>query len=339
MDDVSSYIQAVTTHTKQLLLFMQSLPVPVLVVDSNFTISYANRSSGKLLGLEPYQLISKSLTTYLPLEILLELPTSLPSHVPCFVENRQTTLTLPKNNERIPVDVSLVCTIQPDNSWILFVLIQKPSTSLSNSFLISSSMNAYLNEFMNRLKPIDIENKKEIQDLCNKIQNFGESSNNSVKFTLNADVFNSQSTIALPKKWNVLVADDIIVNQRIMARMLQQGPFEGLEWKIDLANTGEEVLELYKLKRYHLITLDEDYSNTGGMMSGREVCKKLRQYEKENGLPRCIIIGATSMNSPSYQKEALDLGQDIVWSKPYPSSQVMALNICDIITVRSATLD
>lgn len=84
---------------------------------------------------------------------------------------------------------------------------------------------------------------------------------------------------------NVLVVEDNLVNQKIMARHLKSC---NVQFKI--ASTGKEALEIWKLGGFHLCFMDIQLP----FMSGIEVTKEIRRLERLND------IGGNSDENNSY---------------------------------------
>jgi len=61
------------------------------------------------------------------------------------------------------------------------------------------------------------------------------------------------------------------------------------------------------------------------VMDGLVSTQKIRQFEKENSLPRTRIIALTCFSSPEYQRDALFSGIDMFLIKPVPMKTLQPL--------------
>ena len=108
---------------------------------------------------------------------------------------------------------------------------------------------------------------------------------------------------------NVLLAEDNKANQMFMKVILKK-----LGLKVDIANDGIEVFEIYKnnYKKYDLILMDENMPN----MNGIEATKEIRKFEEKNNLKSIMIIALTA-NALHGDKERFILaGMNYYLSKP-----------------------
>ena len=87
----------------------------------------------------------------------------------------------------------------------------------------------------------------------------------------------------------VLIVDDVAMNRRMMKRKLTTGPFEELNFSVSDAATGEGALELVDAGRdFDLIITDENMQDAGGVMTGTELTRKLRERK---GGKKALIFG------------------------------------------------
>jgi len=130
----------------------------------------------------------------------------------------------------------------------------------------------------------------------------------------------------LPSNWRVLIADDGAINRSLIRRkVLAIQP----AWWLDEADSGELAIAMARSTRYDLLFLDEEYGSNG-KLKGTEVAKMLRRIERDKKWPRAIIIGATGYQSAEHNAMALKSGQDHVFGKPYPSTELMEDKIWDV---------
>ncbi|MFM7600913.1 MAG: response regulator [Pseudanabaena sp.] len=103
--------------------------------------------------------------------------------------------------------------------------------------------------------------------------------------------------------FQVLIAEDNLVNQRILALFL-----EGLGYSPKLANNGLEVLEALEEKNYDLIFMDIQMPKVDGITA----TKKIRQDFKQQPL----IVALTANALPEDRQLCLDAGMNDFITKP-----------------------
>lgn len=99
---------------------------------------------------------------------------------------------------------------------------------------------------------------------------------------------------------NVLVVEDNLVNQRIMARHLKS-----CNVQYDIAKTGKEALEKWKQGGFHLCFMDIQLP----VMSGIEVTKEIRRLERLHRIGQFAMGGKRSkphQNSDDDEEEDVD---------------------------------
>lgn len=106
----------------------------------------------------------------------------------------------------------------------------------------------------------------------------------------------------------ILVVDDNHMNTMVVSRLLS-----ATKVQVDVANNGEECLEITKRKFYHVILLD--YMMPG--MSGPETLRAIRA--QENGLCRQSAVLAFSANALTSSEEYTAQGFDGYVEKPIQS--------------------
>lgn len=104
----------------------------------------------------------------------------------------------------------------------------------------------------------------------------------------------------------ILVAEDHVVNQKLLIRILEK-----LGYEPALAQDGKEALKLIENERSDLIFMDIHMPNMGGI----EATQKLReQYDAEN---RPVIVALTADTVEGAKEEYLESGMDDFISKPF----------------------
>lgn len=116
------------------------------------------------------------------------------------------------------------------------------------------------------------------------------------------------------KEIKILLAEDNKINQRIAGMTFKQ-----LDLKCDIANDGNEALEMYRLNRYDLIFMDIQMP----VMDGLEATRLIREFEKELDSPHRVYIVALTANTISENGEGyLDAGMDYFMEKPFLKSKL-----------------
>ncbi|MGC4055726.1 MAG: PAS domain S-box protein [Paludibaculum sp.] len=106
--------------------------------------------------------------------------------------------------------------------------------------------------------------------------------------------------------FQILVAEDNAVNQRLVVRMLEQAGYLP-----QLVSTGREALEAARRGHYDLALMDVQMPDLDGL----EATRRIREEESQNGthLP---IIAMTAHAMPGYAELCLEAGMDGYLSKP-----------------------
>lgn len=106
--------------------------------------------------------------------------------------------------------------------------------------------------------------------------------------------------------FQILVAEDNAVNQRLVVRMLEQAGY-----RPQLVSTGRQALEATREGKYDLALMDVQMPDLDGL----EATRRIRGEESQNGthLP---IIAMTAHAMPGYAELCLEAGMDAYLSKP-----------------------
>ena len=114
-------------------------------------------------------------------------------------------------------------------------------------------------------------------------------------------------------KGQVLLAEDNEVNQEVAIGMLMI-----LGCDPDLAENGKVALVAAKAKRYDLILMDCHMPEMGGFEASRQI----REYEKQQGLPRTPIVALTADIKKGVEEECAEAGMDGYVSKPFNQNKL-----------------
>jgi signal transduction histidine kinase len=105
----------------------------------------------------------------------------------------------------------------------------------------------------------------------------------------------------------VLVAEDNIINQKVLHRMLTR---LGLK-HIDMVDNGKKAVDESGIKEYDIVFMDMEMP----VMHGLEACKLIVARRKENKIPKVVFV--TAHVSASFETQAEEAGGDGFISKPY----------------------
>lgn len=115
----------------------------------------------------------------------------------------------------------------------------------------------------------------------------------------------------------ILLAEDNVVNQKIMMSYLSQ-----LSCQADLADNGEQVLQLIKSKDYDIILMDCQMP----LLDGYDTTQAIRQMEMTQELLKHIFIVAMTANAFKEDRDlCLAVGMDDYLSKPIRRKQLQEM--------------
>ncbi|MDF1882869.1 response regulator [Sulfurimonas sp. SAG-AH-194-C21] len=114
------------------------------------------------------------------------------------------------------------------------------------------------------------------------------------------------------KGTHVLIVEDNKTNQLLLEMLL-----DDLEISADIANDGQEALDIFEEHKYAMILMDENMPNMGGV----ESMLALRKTYKE--LPPIIAVTANAMKGD--RERLMDVGMDDFLSKPIDNNIFVTL--------------
>ena len=114
----------------------------------------------------------------------------------------------------------------------------------------------------------------------------------------------------------ILLAEDNQVNQEVAIGMLMS-----LGCNTDLAENGAAALVAAKHKRYNLVLMDCHMPE----MNGFEATRKLREYERQQGLARTPVVALTADVKKGIEVECSEAGMDGYLSKPFSKTALANL--------------
>ncbi len=117
----------------------------------------------------------------------------------------------------------------------------------------------------------------------------------------------------------ILLVEDNLVNCEVAVDMLETTGFE-----VDVANNGQQALDLYKANYYKLILMDYEMP----VMNGLLAAKAIREVECERLLPsieKTPIIALTAHATSSVKRQCIASGMDDFLGKPFNLSDLRLL--------------
>ena len=117
----------------------------------------------------------------------------------------------------------------------------------------------------------------------------------------------------LDKEYNILVAEDNIINQEIIKAILNK-----LGVIVSIAQNGNEAFALFKKNKYDLIFMDTDMPELNGIAA----TILIREYEVNHALEQITIIGCTGNVSETIHKTCHDAGMDDIIIKPMRINEI-----------------
>lgn len=120
-----------------------------------------------------------------------------------------------------------------------------------------------------------------------------------------AETVSKESYHKVANPFRILVAEDNIINQKLILRLLRNMGFQP-----DLAENGLEVLEALEKNSYNLILMDIQMPKMDGIQATKEI---LERYDPEE---RPKIIAVTACAAKGDRERFLDIGMDDYIGKP-----------------------
>jgi two-component system, sensor histidine kinase and response regulator len=119
-----------------------------------------------------------------------------------------------------------------------------------------------------------------------------------------------------PAGLRILVAEDNLVNQKLVVRLLEKGANT-----LVLASNGMEALEAFREGEFDAVLMDVQMP----VLDGLSATRALRALETRTGRGRTPIIALTAHALPGDRQRCLDAGSDSYLAKPLKASELMAL--------------
>jgi CheY-like chemotaxis protein len=127
---------------------------------------------------------------------------------------------------------------------------------------------------------------------------------------------------------HVLLVDDNKINRQLLVMFMKKNKLSFSE-----AENGLEALEAYRAsclpgptssepsRRFDFVLMDISMP----VMDGMESTRRIREFEKENGLQRAQVIALTGLASAQAQLEAMSAGIDVFLPKPVKFAELKTL--------------
>jgi CheY-like chemotaxis protein len=108
---------------------------------------------------------------------------------------------------------------------------------------------------------------------------------------------------------HTLIVDDNLLNRRLLIAYMKKN---GLQF--EEASNGQEALDKYRegSRKFDVILMDMSMP----VMDGMSATRAIREYERDNNMPRCSIVALTGLVSSSAKLEAWSSGIDHFMTKP-----------------------
>jgi signal transduction histidine kinase/ActR/RegA family two-component response regulator len=116
-----------------------------------------------------------------------------------------------------------------------------------------------------------------------------------------------EETLKCDSSAKILIVDDSALIRKTAARALHNGGMAS-----DLAENGAVCLEKLAAENYKMILMDIQMP----VMNGIECTKRIRDMERDSGVPRLVIIGMSANSDSDTRNEAMAAGMDGFLSKP-----------------------
>ncbi len=129
-------------------------------------------------------------------------------------------------------------------------------------------------------------------------------------------VADETDTPPLPEQANahVLIVEDSQANQMFIELCLKKA---GMTYKI--ANNGLEGVERFRQEDFDLVLMDENMPKMGGI----EAMRKMREIEREKGMPHVPVIAVTANALKGDRERFLAAGMDDYISKPFSPEELV----------------
>jgi len=115
------------------------------------------------------------------------------------------------------------------------------------------------------------------------------------------------------KQLRILIAEDSLINQKILLRMLKQ-----VGCNADIASNGVEVVEAVAAIPYDIVFMDVHMPE----MDGLEATRKIVNAKQPNERPKIIALTASALSGD--KEKCIDAGMDDYITKPVRLEEVIS---------------
>ncbi|ODH45277.1 hypothetical protein ACO22_00274 [Paracoccidioides brasiliensis] len=131
------------------------------------------------------------------------------------------------------------------------------------------------------------------------------------------------------RSFDILLAEDNDVNQRVAVKILEKCNHD-----VTVVSNGLQALEAIKQRRFDVILMDVQMP----VMGGFEATGKIREYEREHGLPRTPIIALTAHAMLGDREKCIQAQMDEYLAKPLKHNQMVQM-ILKCVTLGDSLLE
>ncbi len=211
-----------------------------------------------------------------------------------------------------------------ENELIEYGKLQQALVLLTKSYYMKKIDSLHINIFKTIYEPLNISKVRQALDNYHS-ENFN--ANKAKK--INRKTFNKETS---KFKANVLVAEDNIINQKLIKRTL-----EDLGLTITIASNGLEAFQKRKDGNFDLIFMDIQMP----LLDGVEATAEILEYEEDFNQPHVPILALTANALKGDRERFLEAGLDEYTTKPLVRSEIVSLLnhfLADFIVEEKSTI-
>ena len=195
-----------------------------------------------------------------------------------------------------------------EESLIEYAQLPQELVLLTKSYFMKKIESLNIKIFKTLYEPLNLSKVKQVLDsyVAEEYSSSKTKKVNRRKFVANSTNFNA----------NVLIAEDNIINQKLIKRTL-----EDLGLTISLASNGLEAFQKRKDGNFDLIFMDIQMP----FLDGVEATKEILDYEEDYNQPHVPIIALTANALKGDRERFLNAGLDEYTTKPLVRSEIISL--------------
>lgn len=195
-----------------------------------------------------------------------------------------------------------------EESLINYSKLSQELILLTKSYFMRKIESLHIDIFKTLYEPLNLSKVRQALDNFSS-KNYNTKKTKKIsrqKFDVNANNFDA----------NVLIAEDNIINQKLIKKTL-----EDLGLTIGIANNGLEAFQKRKDENFDLIFMDIQMP----FLDGVEATKEILEYEEDYNQPHVPIIALTANALKGDRERFLDAGLDEYTTKPLVRSEIVSL--------------